>query len=227
MAKRRHKRKALTTTQKYQKIQTGLKFFGVELKVLKKATGKALKAAQKIYKGIRKQLKAEGVTDLPNITQLAKEVQRQEQYKEPLPIPQEEIREPLDYADTDEAPSIDFSSPVLDEFLDTIQEAMNDLAGKFGNAPQIWNIMTQQHSEIISVFNQLKAEIGEENLAQHITNSLEYEALKTITKFTYNEAVGVLDNILDNLRGILEQARKYNESPQQFIPTTDINFDNI
>ena len=227
MAKRTRKRKALTTTQKYSKLQTGLKFFGVELKELKKATTKALKSAQKLYKDIRKQLRSEGVTDLPNITQLAKEVQRQEQQSETPSIPQEEIREPLPYADETETATIDFASPILDEFLDTIQEAMNELAAKYGSTPQIWQTMTQQHSEIISTFNQLRAEIGEDNLAQYISSSVEYDALRTITKFTYNEAVGVLDSILDNLRAILSEAKQYNENPQTFIAPTNINLENI
>lgn len=204
-----------------------MKYFGVELKQLKRASTKALTEAKKIYKKRRKQLRDEGMTDIPNITQLAKEVQRQEQQSETPSIPQEEIREPLPYADETETATIDFASPILDEFLDTIQEAMNELAAKYGSTPQIWQTMTQQHSEIISTFNQLRAEIGEDNLAQYISSSVEYDALRTITKFTYNEAVGVLDSILDNLRAILSEAKQYNENPQTFIAPTNINLENI
>ena len=228
MATRKRKHKKMTTTEKYTRVQTGLKFFGVELKELKKATAKALKNAQKIYKDIRKQLKQEGVTDIPTITQLAKEVIRRETQSETPSIPQAETREPLNYADADEiAPYIDFASDTLDAFLDDISEAMNELAGIYGLVPQIWNTMAQQHAEILSTFNQLRTEMGEENLASYIENSLEYDKITTITKISYNEAVEVLDNILSNLRGILSQAKQYNESPQTFIPQNAINLDNI
>lgn len=227
MATRRRKRKKMTVTEKYSRVQTGLKFFGVELKELKKATTKALKSAQKIYKNIRKQLKEEGVTDLPTITQLAKEVIRREIASETPDIPQAETREPLPYAADDEVASIDFSSSTLDDFLDTMQEAMNELAGVYGAVPQIWRTMSEQHSEIISTFNQLRTEMGDENLASYIENSLEYEAVKTITRTGYNEAVEILDNILGNLKGILKEAQAYNSNPETFIPQNAINLDNI
>ena len=228
MATRKRKHKKMTTTEKYTRVQTGLKFFGVELKELKKATAKALKNAQKIYKDIRKQLKQEGITDIPTITQLAKEVIRRETQSETPDIPQSETREPLDYAGADEiAPAIDFSSDILDDFLESMNEAMTELAGVYGNVPQIWKTMSEQHSEILASFNRLRVEMGDENLASYIENSLEYDAVKTITRYGYNEAVEILDNILSNLNGVLKEAQSYNESPQTFIPQNAINLDNI
>ena len=227
MATRRRKRKKMTVTEKYSRVQTGLKFFGIELKELKKATTKALKSAQKIYKGIRKQLKEEGVTDLPTITQLAKEVIRREIASETPDIPQAETREPLPYAAEDEVATIDFSSSTLDDFIETMQEAMNELAAVYGAVPQIWRTMSEQHAEIISTFNQLRSEMGDDNLSSYIENSLEYEAVKTITRTGYNEAVEILDNILGNLKGILKEAQAYNSNPETFIPQNTINFDNI
>lgn len=227
MAKRVRKRKKMTITEKYSRVQTGLKFFGVELKELKKATTKALKAAQRIYKNIRQQLKDEGVTDIPNITQIAKEVIRREQQRETPSIPQEETREPLPYAADDEVATIDFSSDTLDNFLDTMNEAMAELAAKYGNSPNIWKTMSEIHAETLQTFNELRAEMGDENLASYIENSLEYDAVQTITKYGYNEAVEVLDNILSNLRGILKEAKAYNDRPETFIPQNTINFDNI
>lgn len=225
MAQRKRKRRKMTKTQRYERLRTGLRYFGIELKAYKKVTSKALKNAEKAYQEVRKELRKEGITDLPNIVQLAKEVKRREALPkvEPVPIPQAETREPLPYAGEDEAPYIDFSSNILDAFLETMNEAMSEAAAIYGAVPQIWNVMSEQHSKIIATFNQLKAEMGEENLATYIQQSLEYDAVVTTIKASYNEAVEVLDNILTNLEGILSEAKAYNESPQeQWIAPTNI-----
>ena len=224
MAKRK-KRKPMTTTEKYNRRVLAGRFLGIDLKPLKKATSKALKLANKLIQQARKALKAEGITDVPTVAQLAKEQQRRET-QEQKPLREAETREPLPYSSpADEIPEIDFTSNVLDDFIDNLQDAMNELVATYGNSPRILDTITKQHSEIISTFNTLKDTIGEENLATHITQSLEYEAIGTITKYSYNGVIEVLDNILTNLQGILNEATEYYNSPQTF--TNGINFDNI
>ena len=226
MAKKQRKRKKQTITQKYNTRVLAGKFLGLDLKELKKASTKALKLADKLIKEAKKKLFTDQGIEAPNVTQLAKEQARREKESETPSIPQPETREPLDYAGDDEVANIDFSSPVLDEFLDMLNEAMTELAGKYGNTPQIWNTMSAINSEIISTFNQLRIEMGDDNLATYLTNSLEYDALRTITMYSYNEAVNALDGILSDLQGILNDIKGYNESPQEvFIPATDISFD--
>lgn len=227
MARRRSKRRPMTTTEKYQRRVLAGRFLGIELKELKKATKKALKLADKLLRKAREALKAEGMTDIPNVTQLAKEQQRREQLREER-IQEAETREPLPYSyDEDETPQIDFSSNVLDEFMATLQEAIAELVAMYSTAPQILDTITKQNSDIITTFTTLKETIGEENLATHITESLEYEALGTITKYSYNGVIEVLDNILTNLQGILNEANEYysSTSPQTF--PNGINFDNL
>lgn len=216
----------MTTTEKYQRRVLAGRFLGIELKELKKATKKALKLADKLIQQARKALRAEGITDVPNVTQLAKEQQRREQQQEILR--EAETREPLPYSDyTDETPQIDFSSNVLDEFMSTLQEAMAELVAMYSTAPQILDTITKQNSDIITTFNILKETIGVENLATHITESLEYEALGTITKYSYNDAIGILDNILTNLQGILNEANDYYSSTSPQIFPNGINLDNL
>lgn len=217
----------MTTTEKYQRRVLAGRFLGIELKELKKATKKALKLADKLIQQARKALKAEGITDVPNVTQLAKEQQRREQQQQEI-LREAETREPLPYSDyTDETPQIDFSSNVLDEFMSTLQEAMSELVAMYSTAPQILDTITKQNSDIITAFNTLKETIGEENLATHITESLEYEALGTITKYSYNDAIGILDNILTNLQGILNEANDYYSSTSPQIFPNGINLDNL
>lgn len=223
MAKRRRKVKPMTITSKFNRLAKGLQFFGEQIEEKKRATKKQLKELQKFYQHLRKQLKQDQPDiELPSIAQAAKYVREQETQ----PVREPETREPLPYSEaTDETPQIDFSSNVLDDFLDTLQEAMNELVVTYGQSPRILDTMTKQHSDIITTFNTLKETIGEENLATHITQSLEYEALGTITKYSYNGVIEVLDNILTNLQGILNQANDYYNSPQTF--ANGINFDNI
>ena len=223
MAKRRHKVKPMTITSKFNRLAKGLQFFGAQIEEKKRATKKQLKELQKFYRHLRKQLKQDQPDiELPSIAQAAKYVREQETQ----PVREPETREALPYSEaTDETPQIDFSSNVLDDFLDTLQEAMNELVVTYGQSPRILDTMTKQHSDIITTFNTLKETIGEENLATHITQSLEYEALGTITKYSYNGVIEVLDNILTNLQGILNQANDYYNSPQTF--ANGINFDNL
>lgn len=223
MARRKRKVKSMTITSKFNRLAKGLQFFGEQIAEKKRATKKQLKELQKFYQHLRKQLKQDQPDiELPTIAQAAKYIKEQEQQ----PLKEAETREPLPYSDyTDETPQIDFSSNVLDDFLDTLQEAMNELVVTYGQSPRILDTMTKQHSEIITTFNTLKETIGEENLATHITQSLEYEALGTITKYSYNGVIEVLDNILTNLQGILNQANDYYNNPQTF--ANGINFDNL
>lgn len=228
MARKQRRRKKQTKTEQYNTLRTGLQFFGVDLKELKRATSKAIKAAQKIYKGIRKQLQSEGVTDLPNIKQLAKKVREQEQQQqEQPPIPQPEEREPLPYADENEAPQIDFSSAVLDDFMETMNEAISDLIRVYGTSPSIMNVVTKQHAEIIQLFNQLRDTIGDDNLASYIESHLDYDKLKEITRMKYGEAIEVMDNITENLRAVLNDANEYYKETEipQFIAPTTIKFE--
>lgn len=213
----------MTITSKFNRLAKGLQFFGEQIEEKTRATRKQLKALEKFYYKIRKQIKeAQPDIELPSIAQAAKYVREQETQ----PVREPETREPLPYSEaTDETPQIDFSSNVLDDFLDTLQEAMNELVVTYGQSPRILDTMTKQHSDIITTFNTLKETIGEENLATHITQSLEYEALGTITKYSYNGVIEVLDNILTNLQGILNQANDYYNSPQTF--ANGINFDNL
>lgn len=224
MAKKRKKGHKMTLTEKYNRLATGMKYFGEDVPLKKRASTKGYKALQKAYQKIRKAITEQGI-DLPNIAQIAKTViETITKPKEPAPQP--EIREPLDYANEDEIVPIDFSSNTLDAFMDNLQEAMNELAGMYGDVPQIWRTLSEQHADIIRAFNTLRAEMGDNNLADYIENSIEYDALITITRYSYNEAVEILDNILDDLTGVVKQAQEYHNE-QQFIPQTNINLDNL
>lgn len=221
---RRKKRKPMTVTQKFNRLVKGLKFFGLLFTEKKRATTKQLKELQKTYQKTRKQLREEEPNiELPTITQAAKYVEEQERQEQEPQI----TREPLPYNDTDYTPEIDFASNVLDNFIDDIQEAMTELAGTYGLVPQIWNTLSKQHAEIIQIFNTLKETIGEENLANYISQSDEYDKITTVTKLHYGQTIEVFDNIITNLNGILREAQDYytSETPQTF--NSGINFDNI
>ena len=226
MATRRHKRKKMTVTEKYTRVQTGLKYFGVELKELKKATTKALKAAQKIYKNIRKQLKDEGITELPSITQLAKEVIRRELAKEE---PKETEREPLPYADENETLDYNTNYPIVDQFKEAILNAIQEVQVQFGDArlsvraASLCDGLTQMDemlSKIIGV-------VDLEEFAGWLSNSAEYERFVSLQYRDSDETSSVIGEMYDALEGIINDYSQYANSTPQFIPQHDINFDNI
>ena len=217
------KRKRMTITQLYNRTAKGLSFFGEIIAEKKRATTKQLKSLQKLWKQIRKAEKEKGVTDLPTIAQAAKLVDE-------LPIiPKGEVKEPLPYAEDEaynEIPEIDYASPVIDDFLDMLHEAVSEMLGVYANSPQIVKAVTEINSGIIEKIHILRESIGDENLATQLEQSIEYDALQTITKYSYNEALGILDNILSDLQAIIKDVEASQE-PTTFIPDRPINLDNI
>ena len=71
MAKSRKSRK-LSITEKYERRRLWAGYFGIAFKEMKRATRKALKAIDKAIKQKRLELKQEGVTDIPTVSQVAK-----------------------------------------------------------------------------------------------------------------------------------------------------------
>lgn len=217
------KRKRMTITQLYNRTAKGLSFFGEVIAEKKRATRKQLKSLQKLWKQIRKAEKEKGVTDLPTIAQAAKLVE------ELTIIPQQEVKEPLPYAEDEaynEIPEIDFASTVLDDFLDMLETAFAELAGKYAIEPRIWHTMSSQHAEILKLFNEIRTNIGDENLATQLEQSVEYEKLRVIANYQYKEVEEYLDSIISDLYGIVNKIREAQE-PTTFIPEHAINLDNI
>lgn len=216
------KRKKMTITQLYNRTAKGLLFFGEVIAEKKRATKKQLNALRKLYKNIRKAEREKGTTDLPTIAQAAKYVEEQ-------PIIQTEVKEPLPYAEDEtynEIPEIDYASPVIDGFMDSLHEAVSEMLGVYATSPAIVKAVTDINSQIVEKIHTLREKIGDENLATQLEQSIEYDALNTITKYSYNEAIGILDNILSDLQAILKDIEATQE-PTQFVPSKTINFDNI
>lgn len=216
------KRKKMTITQLYNRTARGLLFFGEVIAEKKRATKKQLNALRKLYKNIRKAEREKGTTDLPTIAQAAKYVEEQ-------PIIQTEVKEPLPYAEDEtynEIPEIDYASPVIDGFMDSLHEAVSEMLGVYATSPAIVKAVTDINSQIVEKIHTLREKIGDENLATQLEQSIEYDALNTITKYSYNEAIGILDNILSDLQAILKDIEATQE-PTQFVPSKTINFDNI
>lgn len=70
-------KKKVTLAQKnkdtYDMYVKAFKYFGEEVKELKKPTPKSVKRIKKEWKELRKNLQAEGYADIPNVNQIAKE----------------------------------------------------------------------------------------------------------------------------------------------------------
>lgn len=226
---RRRKRKKMTVTEKYSRLQTGLKFYGIELKELKKATSKALKEAQKIYRQARKQLKEEGYTELPTITQAAKEIKRRETEAE-IPIaPKEPEREPLPYADENETLDRFTDFPIIEEFKQAILNAIDEVQYNFGDArlSTYAKSYVDELTHVYELLNQVLDVVDLEEFANWLANSPEYERFMSEQWRDSDEVASVIGEMAEALEGILNDYKGYAKENNVFIPQNAINLDNI
>ena len=194
MAKlKRRKRKKMTITQRYNRIDVGLQYFGISLNEKKRASRKALKEAQKIYRKAREEAKAGGMTDLPSIAQLEKYV-RESQPE--VDIPPIDEKEELPYADINDIPEFNEYEAIINQFIDTMQEALSESVKIYGMS-QPWLARTFENAilGVMAKFNEARAKLGDAQLAQNIADSLDYEQIITLIAYDYNEALDMLDNM--------------------------------
>jgi hypothetical protein len=200
MAKSRKSRK-LNLTEKYERRRIWAGYFGLAFKEMKRATRKALKAIDKAIKQKRLELKQEGVTDIPTVSQVAKYERQNKQ----LENREEQEREPLPYAGIDEYPYIDANEEIINSFLDTMHEALTEANRMYGmTSPWRARAFEEQILTIMQKFNQIRDQYGDDYTAQKIADSLDYEQIVTTIAYDYDEASSMLDNMSDVFDGILD-----------------------
>jgi len=200
MAKSKKSRK-LNLTEKYERRRIWGGYFGLAFKEMKRATKKALKAIDKAIKQKRLELKQEGVTDIPSVSQVAK---YERQHKQ-LEKQEEQEREPLPYASEDEYPYIDANEEIINSFLDTMHEALTEATKVYGlTSPWRSRAFEEQIISIMQKFNQLRDERGDEFVAQKIAESLDYAQLVVTIAYDYDGATEMLDNMSDVFDGIID-----------------------
>ena len=200
MAKSRKSRK-LNLTEKYERRRIWAGYFGLAFKEMKRATKKALKAIDKAIKQKRLELRQEGVTDIPTVSQVAK----YERQRKQLENQEEQEREPLPYATEDEYPYIDANEEIINSFLDTMHEALTEATKVYGlTSPWRARAFEEQIVSIMQKFNQLRDERGDEFVAQKIAESLDYAQLVVTIAYDYDGATEMLDNMSDVFDGIID-----------------------
>ena len=200
MAKSRKSRK-LSITEKYERRRIWAGYFGIAFKEMKRATRKALKAIDKAIKQKRLELKQEGVTDIPTVSQVAKHERQRKQ----LENKEEQEREPLPYASEDEYPYIDANEEIINSFLDTMHEALIEANRTYGlTSPWRARSFEEQIISIMQKFNQIRDERGDEYIAQKIADSLDYAQIVITIAYDYDEATEMLDNMSEIFDGILD-----------------------
>ena len=211
MARRRSKRKLMTTTQKYNRVAIGLSYFGIELKTKKKATSKALKEAQKIWQKTRQELKEQGITELPTIVQAYKYVKEQEtlpKVETELPTitpPTDEELEPLSYETGTGSMDNDYEYPVIEEFYQVIDdaiEAVNDIYGPTNVGTSLVNRLTH----IRETVNRIRENMDDDILADWLSNSNEFDALKEVNYANYEETSDTVDALWASVDGLATKA---------------------
>ena len=199
MAKSRKTRK-LTLTEKYERRRLWAGYFGIELKVMKRATKKALREAEKIVRMKRMELKLEGVTDIPSVSQVAKyqkEINKQQ--------PKIDEREPLPYSDSEEAPYFNEYEDVINEFLSAMGRAMDDAIRIYGlSQPYVARNLQDSMTEMLRVFNEARTLKGDKYVADYISNSLD---LQRINDMVYSDSDGraeAVDDVETIIMGMMD-----------------------
>lgn len=199
MVKSRKSRK-LTLTEKYERRRLWAGYFGIELKVMKRATKKALREAEKIVRMKRMELKLEGVTDIPSVSQVAK-------YQKELNKQQPKIdeREPLPYSDTEEVPYYNEYEDVINEFLSAMGRAMDDAIRIYGlSQPYVARNLQDSMTEMLRVFNEARALKGDKYVADYISNSLD---LQRVNDMVYSDSDGraeAVDEVETIIMGMMD-----------------------
>lgn len=201
LIKRKKRKNKLSITQKYERRRIWAGYFGISLKPLKRASQKALKEANKVIRKKRMELKQEGVTDIPSVSQVAK---YEREAKELEHEARKEEKEPLPYAELTETPYYNETEDIINDFMSTMQQALHEAITAYGlSQPWIAKNFEQQILDIMSKFNEIRATMGNEYTADRISKSLDYEQIITTIAYDYDEATNMLDNMADVFDGIL------------------------
>lgn len=183
MAKSRKSRK-LSMTEKYERRRIWAGYFGIAFKEMKRATKKALKAIDKAIKQKRLELKQEGVTDIPSVSQVAK----YERQRKQLENQEEQEREPLPYAPAEEIPYFNEYEDVINEFLSAMGRAMQEAINVYGlSQPHVARQLEESMTEMLRTFNEARAIKGDKYVADYISNSLDYQR---IYDMVFSDSVG-------------------------------------
>lgn len=200
MAKSRKSRK-LSITEKYERRRIWAGYFGIAFKEMKRATKKALKAIEKAIKQKRLELKQEGVTDIPTVSQVAKHERQRKQ----LENKEEQEREPLPYADADDTEYFDETEDIINQFISIMHQAMEATAKVYGlTQPWLARIIEEAILNVMSKFQEARALKGDKFIAQFIANNLDYERIVTLIAYDYNETISYLSDMADAFAGIID-----------------------
>jgi hypothetical protein len=211
MARRKRvKRKRMTITEQYNRYATGLEYFGESFETKKRATSKGLKELKKHYYKLRKELREQGMVDLPTIAQAEKEILRQ----------REEAEEAQGYRaiddDLEELPYMEGtledetrSYTYIKEFEGFITYAIDVVTSSYKNPvliAKVSNKLTDAYLKLQGIIDNFGAEYVEDYLA----NSSEMESLRNNTYASYDDLhegiediTGVVNAMLAEMRGEL------------------------
>lgn len=198
-SRKRRKVKRMTITQRYNRIATGLKYFGVEIATKTRTTAKKLKELQKTYRKLRKELRDQGNVDLPTIAQAYKYIKEQE--AQPAPEP---TREPLEYTDEilDETT---FEYPIIEEFSQVIADAIEEVQDRY-HGERLEENFVGGLTEISEKFNKALELTGTEYMAGWLSQSTEYEALRLTNYGSYEEVTEAISSMIEVLDAIITKA---------------------
>ena len=207
MARRKRvKRKRMTITEQYNRYATGLEYFGESFETKKRATSKGLKELKKHYYKIRRDLREQGMVDLPTIAQAEKEILRQREEAEEAQGYRaiDDDLEDLPYAEgsTEEANSY----YIIDEFRGMISQALDVLSTSYLGP----SFVAKKSEEITDAYVQFEGALeayGEEYVSDYLANSTDMEALRNNTYASYDDVKEGIEDITGVVRAMIDNMR--------------------
>lgn len=206
MARRKRiKRKRMTITEQYNRYATGLEYFGESFETKKRATSKGLKELKKHYYKLRKELREQGMVDLPTIAQAEKEIlrQRAEEAQEYRVI--DDDLEELPYMEGS-LENESYSYSYIAEFkaiIEMVLEATNIVPynPSFGNA--ISATLTEVYAKLLGSIEAY----GEDYVEDYLANSSDLESLRKNTYGSYDEVKQGVSDIKDLIEAMISEMR--------------------
>ena len=219
----RRKRKRMKITDLSNRIATGLAFYGVTIPTKKRATRKQLKEIRKTYNAIRKQEKAKGIS-LPTIAQAAKYIKEQEQQKITPPPTRGEDIEDIGYSD-ESTPASNPPQYYIDEFKAMLDDAEAEMKMMYGLRPSIIDRFIREAARTRVLIETLINQIGVETFGNYLATSIDYDKLKNVKYYNYDDVCSELEDINLNLLALSMESTEQNppddNEPTDFMPMLD------
>lgn len=177
MAKRKKRSELSYNKEWYERYRLALKYYNIDVKILKRPTKKSVHRLRTQWKGLTKQMKKAGYIDLPTVYQASKFIKESEARPNITSIPSEQLAsEPLQYEAVKQN-----AEATIDDLINTVKRMGSNAGFYFKN--RALDRIASSKMEAVRLLEFAKQKTDPVELAkvlaenEFITRAIEYEIL--------------------------------------------------